>query len=853
MRARLTVLVALVVAVTLLLPASAWSVGKILDSQAGLVDFDVRTESLPPSAEQRSLVERLGAQAIWNQYGTPSSLVKHGGYLATGVEGGTAIAAAKAWLAANRGIFRLDSTAGLELFNDSPLVHSEGHAISFRQTFGELEATDGGLVTVGLAPGEGGWNVASASSTVTGDETLTGSLRLGPEQAWLAAAASIGEPHSLVDIDKVNAVKAGAAGWDALHVARLDDVQRVRAVAFPTVRAGVVPAYETIVLNTDVAEPVAYRIFVDGRTGEVLARQSLVDNAHDGPSPTFSFEGILPPVDGGCDVRKGPYTVTADAHVRAIDVFANADSPLQDIVLRLYFGTTLVASADTFNTPERIRYSPASGVPPGDYFVEVCEFDDTANTPPLEPRTYRGTVTLDTSAPPAPYLARWKVFPANPPLHTLPADPWNNPSTDTRALWCWRATAAAADCNRVVGNLAARAPWDHDVKGNFPTGTTVGNNAVTAESWTDPFLPSPNQFRPTSPTRDYSFPWTNSWNTNDCNPGTPYGSAFVAGESFDVSAAVTNLFAMHNRMHDWSYFLGFNEDNWNGQASNFGLTEAFRENDPVVGNAQAGAALPPPLVYAAARDNANMITLPDGQSSITNMYFWQPLAGSFYAPCVDGDYDMGVIGHEYAHMIENRMIGKGVRRSGHHAGAMGESHSDLLSIEQLNESGFVPTSDENRWATGTYATGNKLRGIRNYAGNFPPSGAFPEPSVYPQIDPLNFSDFGYDVTGPQVHADGEIWTATNFSIRRALAAKYDAAFPESDTALQSRCADGLLPPESCPGNRRWIQLVLDSFLLMPTAPSMIDARNAILAADTLRFGGANQSELWLAFAQRGFG
>jgi extracellular elastinolytic metalloproteinase len=40
---------------------------------------------------------------------------------------------------------------------------------------------------------------------------------------------------------------------------------------------------------------------------------------------------------------------------------------------------------------------------------------------------------------------------------------------------------------------------------------------------------------------------------------------------------------------------------------------------------------------------------------------------------------------------------------------------------------------------------------------------------------------------------------------------------------------------------------------MPTNPSMVDARNAILAADTIRFGGADQAELWLAFAKRGLG
>jgi hypothetical protein len=42
-------------------------------------------------------------------------------------------------------------------------------------------------------------------------------------------------------------------------------------------------------------------------------------------------------------------------------------------------------------------------------------------------------------------------------------------------------------------------------------------------------------------------------------------------------------------------------------------------------------------------------------------------------------------------------------------------------------------------------------------------------------------------------------------------------------------------------------------LLMPVSPSMLDARDAYLAADVMRFGGANQAELWRAFARRGFG
>ncbi|HEY9376422.1 MAG TPA: M36 family metallopeptidase, partial [Jiangellaceae bacterium] len=407
-----------------------------------------------------------------------------------------------------------------------------------------------------------------------------------------------------------------------------------------------------------------------------------------------------------------------------------------------------------------------------------------------------------------------------------------------------------------VDNLAARYPWDHDPVTDTPTFTTVGNNAVTAESWTHPTAPAPFQFRPVSLTRDYVFPWTDAWNTTDCNTGNPSGSAFVPGVSFDVSAAVTSLFVNHNLMHDWSYYLGFTEANWNAQQHNFGRTELFRQNDPVTGNTQAGGAIPTPVAFnpnVGSRNNANMGTAVDGSSSVTNMYLWQPQAGVFYPPCADGDYDLSLIGHEYGHMIENRMISKGSTRIGHHTGAMGESHGDQFGMEIANELGVVPVDGENRYAASVYATGNKIRGIRNYGMNFPQVGGFPRPGKYTQVNPLNFSDMGYDVTGPQVHADGEIFSATNFRIRKLLADKYDDDFPYDDADLQKACAQGELPPQACPGNRRWMQLVFDAMLLMPVDASMLQARDAALAADLMRFGGANQRELWLAYSRSGMG
>jgi extracellular elastinolytic metalloproteinase len=103
------------------------------------------------------------------------------------------------------------------------------------------------------------------------------------------------------------------------------------------------------------------------------------------------------------------------------------------------------------------------------------------------------------------------------------------------------------------------------------------------------------------------------------------------------------------------------------------------------------------------------------------MYLWQPIAGAFYAACVDGDYDMTVIGHEYTHAISNRMVaGPDNRLVGLQANAMGESWSDLMAVEYLNEYGFVPVGGENPFAVGPYVTSDPQAGIRNYGMNASP-------------------------------------------------------------------------------------------------------------------------------------
>ena len=195
-----------------------------------------------------------------------------------------------------------------------------------------------------------------------------------------------------------------------------------------------------------------------------------------------------------------------------------------------------------------------------------------------------------------------------------------------------------------------------------------------------PLTPGPFGFMPTSATREYVYPFDNQWEQTKCDPAP----LAVPGSGADVSAAITNLFAGHNTFHDFSYHLGFTELNYNMQQSNFGVG---RDGDPEIGNVQAGALTGGAPSYLG-RDNANQITLNDGVPGITNQYLFQPIAGAFYGPCVDGDLDTSVFGHEYTHAISNRMVGgpdDGL--TGFQGGSMGESWSDLVALEYLHSHG----------------------------------------------------------------------------------------------------------------------------------------------------------------------
>ncbi len=402
----------------------------------------------------------------------------------------------------------------------------------------------------------------------------------------------------------------------------------------------------------------------------------------------------------------------------------------------------------------------------------------------------------------------WAVFPTTAP-------PVFDPATDPRVTWCF---TPKAGCVKTVSDAASGLPWDLNQVTGQPTFTSAGNSANNLVQWGGGVAAFPAT---TQPDRNYHYPLTDQWQQSKCDP-----SDFTSAARTDADAAVSNLFAMHNRMHDFSYHLGFTEATWNMQVVN--LKPGGLGNDPEQGRAQSGA-------ISGSRNNANQSTGRDGQTSTTNMFLWQPVAGAAYPPCVDGDYDMTVIGHEYTHAITNRMIaGPNAGITGQQGGSMGEAWSDLVAAEYLSETNLRAPGDT-PFVTGAYVTGNTHEGIRDYDAS---------------KSPLNYADFGFDLVGPEVHADGELWVATNLRVRQQFVNRYGLGTPE----LQQRCADGLVDAGSCPGNRRWMQDMFDSFVLQASSGvTMVDMRDNMLAADLVRFGGANQDIIWNAFAESGLG
>lgn len=279
-------------------------------------------------------------------------------------------------------------------------------------------------------------------------------------------------------------------------------------------------------------------------------------------------------------------------------------------------------------------------------------------------------------------------------------------------------------------------------------------------------------------------------------------------------AATVNLFYWNNLIHDVMYQYGFTEASSNFQTDNLG--RGGTGNDYVRAEAQDGLGV----------NNANFSTPPDGTSGRMQMYLWNRTT-----PGRDGDFDNSVIVHEYGHGISNRLTGGGANTSClSNAEQGGEGWSDYLALMMTTNWGTAQLTDgANSRAIGTYVLGQAPTavGIRRYPY-----------STNMAVNPLTYANMA---ASPAVHNIGEIWCATLWDMTWNI------------IQMQSRIEPNLYASTSTGGNTVALQLVLQGMKLQPCQPGFLNARDAILAADSLLYNGRYHCVIWNAFARRGMG
>ena len=203
--------------------------------------------------------------------------------------------------------------------------------------------------------------------------------------------------------------------------------------------------------------------------------------------------------------------------------------------------------------------------------------------------------------------------------------------------------------------------------------------------------------------------------------------------------------------------------------------------------------------------------------------------------------------HEYAHGLSWRLVGGGQALGDTQSDGMGEGWSDFYALALLSEAG----DDVNGcYAAGAYVsymlggaadTQNYYFGIRRYPYT---TDLSKNPLTFKDIDPAQAdycssgAPYHTEMFGAcsassasEVHNEGEVWCVALWEARASLVNKYGWEV----------------------GNELILQLVTDGMRLTPAHPNFLQARDAILQADLVNTGGANQNELWAAFAKRGMG
>ena len=235
---------------------------------------------------------------------------------------------------------------------------------------------------------------------------------------------------------------------------------------------------------------------------------------------------------------------------------------------------------------------------------------------------------------------------------------------------------------------------------------------------------------------------------------------------------------------------------------------------------------------------AVMISMADGNEIKGFLGGGNPVNVTLNKPVnMDGDFDNGIIVHEYGHGISNRLTGGPATTSClGNAEQMGEGWSDFYALMLTTNWATAQLTDNiKRRPIGTYVNDQHPefgRGIRN----FPYSTSMSiNPQTYATVLTLPLNG-----TSTPVHAIGSIWCTVLWDLVWKLI-EIDGIHPN------------LYNASGLGGNINAMKLVTEAMKLQACRPGFVDGRNAILKADSILFNGKYSCAIWSTFSRRGLG
>ncbi len=350
--------------------------------------------------------------------------------------------------------------------------------------------------------------------------------------------------------------------------------------------------------------------------------------------------------------------------------------------------------------------------------------------------------------------------------------------------------------------------------------TIVANpDDVTASpfGWHDTNGVSGAEFTTTQGNNVHAYTDLDANNSPDAGSSPNGGGSLVFNFPLDLNqppsayrpAAVTNLFYWNNVIHDVLYHHGFDETSGNFQVNNYG--NGGLGNDDVRAEAQDGS----------GTNNANFFTPADGSRPRMQMF-----VGTSPNPDVDGDFDNGVIVHEFGHGISNRLTGGPSAASClANSEQMGEGWGDIYAMMMTMKAG------DSR---------NDSRGMGNYLFGYGANGGGIRLAPYSTNFGVNSYTYGDTKPMRAVHQVGFVWATILWEVMWDMVDAYGF-----DPDLYNAAGTA--------GNQIVFRLVTEGMKYQPCSPGFVSGRDGILAAEQAIYGGTYASAVQAAFARRGLG